>query len=202
MTATILAIDPGCTESAYAVIDHTSRRPLWTGKIPNDQLLTRLHGVIDSMDIEIVAIEMVASYGMAVGREVFETCVWIGRFQQVAVNSGPGPGTCVRLVYRRDVKLHHCHTSKAKDSNIAQALIDRFAPGAPNRGKGTKAAPGWFYGFRADIWQAYALAVHVADTTPLTAATTSTPVAARPGAPTIPHNGQASGHLPLDGALF
>ena len=29
---------------------------------------------------------------------------------------------------------------------------------------GTKAEPGWFYGFRADVWQAYALAVYVADT--------------------------------------
>jgi hypothetical protein len=52
------------------------------------------------------------------------------------------------LVYRRDVKLHHCHSAKAKDANITQALIDRFAPGVPNRGKGTKAEPGWFYGFK------------------------------------------------------
>jgi hypothetical protein len=106
---------------------------------------------------DVVAIEMVASYGMAVGAEVFETCVWIGRF---AERSPVTP----ELVYRRDVKLHHCHSAKAKDANITQALIDRFAPGVPNKGKGTKAEPGWFYGFRADIWQAYALAVYVADT--------------------------------------
>jgi hypothetical protein len=68
------------------------------------------------------------------------------------------------LVYRADVKLHHCHSSKAKDSNITQALIDRFASGVPNHGKGSKAAPGWFYGFKADIWAAYALAVYTADT--------------------------------------
>ena len=73
------------------------------------------------------------------------------------------PAPC-DLIYRKDVKLHLCHTTKAKDSNITQALIDRFASGEPNRGKGTKAAPGWFYGFKADIWQAYALAVLAADT--------------------------------------
>jgi hypothetical protein len=83
--------------------------------------------------------------------------VWIGRF---AERSPVTP----ELVYRRDVKLHHCHSAKAKDANITQALIDRFAPGVPNKGKGTKAEPGWFYGFRADIWQSYALAVYVADT--------------------------------------
>ena len=44
-----------------------------------------------------------------------------------------------------------------------QALVDRFAPGQPNHGKGTKAEPGFFYGFRADVWQAFALAVYAAD---------------------------------------
>jgi len=97
---------------------------------------------------------------MPVGAEIFETCVWIGRFFQLFALKGIDPD----LVYRADVKLHHCHTSKAKDSNITQALIDRFAPGVPNHGKGTKANPGWFDGFKADIWAAYALAVLTADT--------------------------------------
>lgn len=176
---TILAIDPGNELSAYALIDHRTRHPIAVDKVPNGQLLTALtqlsrtgHG---HRRPTVVAIEMVASYGMPVGADVFETCVWIGRFQQTALTyllDVP-----VQLVYRRDVKLHHCHTSKAKDSNISQALVDRFASGAPNRGKGTKAAPGWFHGFRADIWQAYALAVQVADTTP----TPATP--ARNGVP-------------------
>ena len=151
---TVLAIDPGPAESAFAYIDATTRRPKHIGKIPNHNL--SLHLRSSSGPLHRVAIEMVASYGMPVGREVFETCVWIGRFAE-----------CSRvppeLVYRRDVKLHHCHSARAKDSNVTQALIDRFAPGQPNRGKGTKAEPGWFYGFAGDTWAAYALAVYVAD---------------------------------------
>ena len=159
----VLAIDPGNTDSAYALIDD-DRRPLFFAKVPNHALMERLGNLYGQREIRVdaVAIEMVASYGMPVGADVFETCVWIGRFQQRLLSLGAH----VELVKRHPVKLHHCHTAKAKDSNIVQALVDRFAPGQPNKGKGTKADPGWFYGFAADVWQAYALAVYVADALP------------------------------------
>ena len=102
---------------------------------------------------------MVASYGMAVGADVFETCVWIGRFAERLA----GRGVERDLVKRLPVKVHHCHSAKATDSNIRQALVDRFALGQPNHGKGTKAEPGWFHGFAADVWAAYALGVYQAD---------------------------------------
>lgn len=156
----ILAIDPGNTESGYVVIDG-DMRPLWFGKIPNQDLIASIEGYRGAWKIDHTAIEMIASYGMSVGAEVFDTCVWIGRFYahiQRWLVCDP------ELVKRQPVKLHHCHSAKAKDSNITQALVDRFAPGEPNHGKGIKAAPGWFYGFKADIWQSYALAVYVADT--------------------------------------
>jgi hypothetical protein len=153
--STILAIDPGNTHSAYVIIDPATRRPLEHDKVHNDELLERISDFYGH-----VCIEMVASYGMPVGAEVFDTCVWIGRFIEAHVQiSGLEP----RLIKRQPVKFHHCGSARAKDSNITQALIDRFAPGQPNRGKGTKAAPGWFHGFAADIWQAYALAVYAAD---------------------------------------
>lgn len=155
----ILAIDPGNEYSGFAVIG-PDYRPVAIGKIPNKQILH----VIEAGGYEYLRIEMIASYGMAVGKEVFETCVWIGRFIQCHNLLATEFSTDMELVYRRDIKLHHCESSKAKDANIIQALIDRFAPGEPNRGKGTKAAPGWFYGFSKDIWQAYALAVYAADT--------------------------------------
>jgi hypothetical protein len=152
----ILAIDPGNEESGWCVIDADTCRPIDFGKTPNENLRASLQaGTFD--DVDRVAIEMIASYGMAVGREVFETCVWIGRYLEIV-----GPHA-TDLVYRRDVKLHHCGSTKAKDSNITQALVDRFTPGVNNFGKGTKAEPGWFHGFAQDVWQAYALAVLVAD---------------------------------------
>lgn len=156
----ILAIDPGNTESGYVLIDSSNCQPFDIGKIPNDSLRNRLIlGLLD--DVDRVAIEQIGHYGtgMPAGRDVFDTCRWIGRFEQIIEDRGFVPD----LVLRAKVKTHLCGTPKAKDSNITQALVDRFASGQPNRGKGTKAEPGWFYGFKADIWQAYALAVYAAD---------------------------------------
>ena len=173
----ILAIDPGPVFSAWVTLDAETRQPLQFSKEASEVVLRRLHDPLEKIDgirlrdpyaegIEMVAIEMVASYGMAVGAEVFETCVWIGRFAEVCTNMRVpylGGNVEVQQITRKPIKLHHCRSAAAKDSNITQALIDRFAPGVPNRGKGHKASPGWFYGFRADIWQAYALGVYAAD---------------------------------------
>lgn len=158
MTRIVLAIDPGPVESAWCLIDAGACKPLAFDKQGNEAVREYLRGT----SADTLAVEMVASYGMAVGAEVFETCVWIGRFLEVSEDN---PWIFRRQRHTRSpVKLHHCHDSRAKDTNIRQALVDRFAPGQPNHGKGTKAEPGWFYGFRADVWQAYALAVYVADT--------------------------------------
>ncbi|MCI8362245.1 MAG: hypothetical protein HFJ41_03805 [Clostridia bacterium] len=59
---------------------------------------------------------------MAVGATVFDTCVWIGQFKQKAIEND----ITVEYIYRKDEKMNICHSMKAKDSNIRQALIDRF----------------------------------------------------------------------------
>lgn len=147
----VIAIDPGTTESGVCVLraGKVVDSAIWA----NDDLLRRVPLLGSWADT--LAIEMVASYGMAVGREVFETCRWIGRFQQVWHDPD-----AVKLVYRRDVKLHLCGSAKAKDPNIRQALLDLIGP------QGTKKAPGPTYGVKSHAWAALAVAATVAGITP------------------------------------
>lgn len=152
----ILGIDPGYVLSAFVLVDPHDLRPVEFGKIPNDELLA---GLVDGrlrIATRIVC-EKIESFGMPVGREIFETVFWTGRFVQAALPVE------VERIGRKRVVRHHCYSAQADDSNVTHALVDRFTPGAPNFGKGTKAEPGWFYGFAGDVWQAYALAVYTAD---------------------------------------
>lgn len=146
----ILAIDPGNIESAYVVMDD-DLKPIEFGKVENWILLGYMYGDrFTALKVDKSAIEMVACYGMPVGKEVFETCVWIGRFYEVLNMELDMEPT---FIYRKDEKINLCGSMKAKDGNIIQALKDRFGD------KGTKKNPGWFYGFSADVWQAYAVGV-------------------------------------------
>jgi hypothetical protein len=145
----ILAIDPGSKESGIVIWDGYDTDAF--GKIENNEMFLWL----ECKNLDVVVIEQVKSYGMAVGETVFETVYWSGRFAQFAINFGIE----VDRMPRMDVKMHLCHSPRAKDSNIMQALIDRYAPNTRNRGKGTKKEPGFFYGFKSDIWAAFALAV-------------------------------------------
>ncbi len=150
----ILAIDPGTTESAFVCWDGENIGPF--KKLPNNEILEMLK-IIDPCN---VVIEMIASYGMPVGKEVFETCLWIGRFMQAYHDPDS-----VSLMYRKDVKLNICNSPRANDTTIRKALIDRFAYQVPNHGKGYKKAPGFFYGFKTDVWAAFAVAVTYYDMT-------------------------------------
>ena len=146
----VLAIDPGNEESGYVLLsDHYE--PLLHGKLPNDDLLL----YVASMQFDTLVLEMVGHYGkgMPAGKTVFDTCVWIGRFIQEAAQRKIPAYT----VMRGEEKINLCGSAKAKDANIRQALIDRFAR-TPN-GKGTKKEPDFFYGFAADAWQAYAVGI-------------------------------------------
>ena len=146
MADEILAIDPGPLKSAFV---------RWDGWRVIDCAWTDNDEIRDVISMNrrkcTIAIEMIASYGMAVGADVFQTCVEIGRMQEVAEGRA-------ELVFRRDVKLHLCGSARAKDPNIRQALLDRFGP------VGTKKAPGPLYGVKSHIWSALAVAVTASET--------------------------------------
>ena len=157
----VFAIDPGNVESAYCLIDAETLTPLRFDKLENDVLMAIVRNfAISGQAPDVVVIERVASYGMAVGKEVFQTCEWIGRYTEAAYTNG----LPVHYIFRQEEKLHICHDSRAKDANIRRALIDRFARHDFKNGRGTKNVPDWFYGFRADIWAAYAVAITWAET--------------------------------------
>jgi hypothetical protein len=150
----VLAIDPGNVQSAFVVYEPGAVNGIiWDrGIAPNEVVLDYIRDRIPRGNLKPghLAIEMIASYGMPVGAEVFQTCVWIGRF----VQAWCGPHT---LVYRKDVKLHLCGQARAKDGNVRQALIDRY--GGKDKAIGTKRQPGPLHGVKADVWSALAVAV-------------------------------------------
>src|SRR5699024_4515501 len=97
----ILAIDPGNTESGWVIIDTSTRRPVDFGKTENEAVmdLLRRGDLVLADPVPRVVIEMIGHYGtgMPAGKTVFDTCVWIGRFQQHALT---GLGTLPELIPR------------------------------------------------------------------------------------------------------
>ncbi len=156
----VLAIDPGPIFSGVALINRQNFKPVRVGKETNYTTMRFIEDMATReffSDELMIVIEMVGHYGtgMPAGSEIFDTCVWIGRF----IQHYRAMGVRVYTLKRQAVKLNLCGTPRARDSNITQALIDRFAKGQRNFGKGTKKEPGFFHGFQKDIWQAYALGV-------------------------------------------
>lgn len=142
----LLAIDPGNEQSAYVLFDGVRVQEF--DIVDNDVLIYRdvMHAA------PRLAIEGVACYGMPVGKEVFDTCIWIGRFMQKF-------GACATdIVYRGDVKMHLCQSMRAKDPMVRQALLDLFGPGR-EKAIGTKKNPGPCYGISSHCWSALAVAV-------------------------------------------
>lgn len=142
----IAAIDPGSEKSAIVIWDGIS--VAHKAILENSELLCMCRDQFLPWKLSAFVCERVECYGMPVGKEVFETVYWSGRFMEASISKG----TRFHLIPRREVKLHLCGTMKAKDGNIIQALKDRFGD------KGTKKEPGVTFGMNSHLWQAFALA--------------------------------------------
>lgn len=154
----ILALDPGTTKTGMVLYLPHENRVFRSGILPNAEVVAQGIQWCRNGPAPHIAIEMIASYGCAVGKTTFETCVAIGRFVEGFSTHYEKE---IRRVYRKDVKLHLCQTMRAKDANVRQALIDRFH--ATGGGKvpqiGTKKAPGPLYGVSSHMWASLAVAV-------------------------------------------
>ena len=182
----VLALDPGPERTAYV---HLREGVPARFGLEANQCIRRVCEDAQTWGVDGVAIEMVASYGMAVGAEVFETCVWIGRFMESLIRCNVSNSEIHRIP-RIQVKNHLCHKSNANDSNIRQAIIDRFGgmergvtgrkceackgrkmvglgkkrgPCAACAGSGWAIQPGPLCHIHADIWSAVAVGLTLWD---------------------------------------
>lgn len=148
----IAAIDPGTTESGWVLFED-GRVLAAAAAMPNvelHELVAEQFASIDGRPADLLAIEMIASFGMAVGESTFRTVWWTGRFAERWLDA---TGCLPMEVLRQEVKLHVCKSVKANDSNIRVALMDLIGP------KGTKADPGPTFLVASHAWQALGVAV-------------------------------------------
>jgi len=172
----VVGIDAGDVETAFVVYRTDTKTPVDKGKLHNPRLQRLLcEGnwplpPCSSASLEDLrfsrlpkrcviefAVEMVENYGKTVGRSIFETCVWIGRFIETLRGVGWPEGD-IHLITRRQIKLNMTGLATANDRQIRQAICDRYG-GDPRRAKGTKKAPGPLFGFADDMWSALAVAI-------------------------------------------
>lgn len=151
MRKIILSIDPGTYESGWVFVDE-ELHILGFGKDYNEYVE---HLVYDTVPLHQVVIERIVLHGNA-GTTTALTCEEVGRLSMLAdLRKVP-----VAFVKRSDEKSCLCKGEKKKnDTTIRRALIRRFAQFDFKNGKGTREKKDTFYGFHADVWQAYAVAV-------------------------------------------
>lgn len=150
----ILALDVGTEQSGFCLMNADNYKPIEFGKEDNDVILKEK---VKIWMYDALVYEEFQSYGMAIGKSTIKSITWNGRFIQAAwERSIP-----FYPIYRLEEKINLCGNAKAKDANLRQAMIDRFAK-TPN-GKGTKAEPDWFYGFSKDAWSAAIIGVTFID---------------------------------------
>lgn len=169
----LLSIDPGSVKSGWVYMQDGI--PDDWGWHDNDTMLSSLL----LLKYDVLLIEDVSHMGMAVGRDVFETVRWSGRFDynQTAI-----------FIDRKHVKLTLCGNTRAKDANIRQACIDRFGGdsvaiggkkcqtckgkgwvgrGRPEcaecAGKGYETPPGPLHGITGHVFSALAVALTYMD---------------------------------------
>jgi hypothetical protein len=151
----ILGIDPGSEKSACVVWDTVSETVEAHYIVANDAIRQDIRD--ERIGIKAIGIERPRGFGMKAGNELFDTCEWVGRFDEVAMSSGIPP----KLVGRKEIVTHLCDSPRAGDKDVRDAIIYRF--GGKDKAIGVKKNPGPLFGIKADEWSALAVCLYVAD---------------------------------------
>lgn len=155
-----IGVDAGDKITALCAYDAKGQRILVADIDTTRRILghiLHLANVIDKHDTGVFGFEMIHSYGMSVGQTVFDTCVQIGRMYETALEYSDEDTTDVVLIKRGHIKYHHTGRTSSKDKDVRDALIFKYGD------KGTKDNRGFFYGFSADLWQAFAVCAYMAE---------------------------------------
>ena len=116
----ILAIDPGTNKSGWCFIEDDGQVQDF-GWTENETVQVKANEL--SIAHDTLLIEDISNYGMAVGRDTFETVKWMGRFDTVAQGK-------VKYITRPTIKAALCNSVKATDANVRQAVIDWYGGNA------------------------------------------------------------------------
>lgn len=162
----LISIDPGPTQSAFVAWDtekddfikDKSGKSI-KGLLDNEEFFNNIGYILLTVKPTVVAIEMIQSYGMALGRSSFSTILYSGRltegFKQVALmyKLQGGVPSLVNTVIP-EIKYYGRPTIKAQvggknDAQIRASLRLRYGEAK----KGCK-----LEGVKKDIWAALALA--------------------------------------------
>ena len=158
----ILGIDPGPDESAIAIIKFDPYHGKWPtlgifGKYENRHILNSIE--LNLENIHGCCIEQAQNHGHIVGRDVYETIWWSGRFYELAEHS---LDMDVVRMKKPTINVELCGISRATNSQIVASVTDEFEPcgGGKNKRKGTKRNPGPLYGVSGqDVYDAMAAAI-------------------------------------------
>ena len=176
----VLAVDPGTFESG--VLWYSSEGKIHLPDIMENEkvfecLVFPPPEILRESRAGTLAIEAIACYGEAIGVETLETELLIGRLAQAWLGNTAvrilrhtelatkriktllgANGKKVILVYRKEVCSHLCNTANAKDTNVHQAIVDRYGP-SMSKAKGTKKNPGLLFGIRSHLWSTLGVAI-------------------------------------------
>ena len=156
----ILGIDPGPLQSALALWDTDAEEVLDHQYIHNDaavEYISDFASPLCEFQLDVLCIEFIQSYGMAVGQETFGTCLYCGDYRRTGLNMQVDTS----LVFKTTWAAGLTGSANANKSQTRRAVIDRYGYWKHgSTGLGVKAHPGKLYGITAHIWDALGIAIY------------------------------------------